>query len=294
MRSSAFLAAGLLGALALGPAQAIAAPTAVSITSPAAGATISRAANPALDVAGTAAFDTAAVAAAKTFYLRGTGCGTTEDLWLSITKGTDEYDGCGIIGGLPLNEVLDDPKLLSARDGLPVKVDGSKPLTGTIRAESWIGNGVPGVGQVVVDVAISGTDAGDNFVDLGSATVQTLNTGTEGVMANFSIDIPDEADGAVLKGLDLAVSVHGANYNSSNLGMDGDSKFVLPVLDEGSVQVSDSPTFPAARTRTALVEGGTWATSLATPGTGAQTIYARAQQGTARLSAAPVAITVTP
>lgn len=293
MRRSSFLAATCLAAALLAPA-AEAAPRAVAITSPTAGTTISRAATPQLAVAGTAAFDPA-VAAGKTFFLRGTGCGATEDLFLSASKGTDDYDGCGIIGGIPLNEVIGDPKVLDARDGLPVKLDASKPVQGVIRAESWIGDGIPGVGQVVIDVALSGTTAGGEFADLGSATVTATNAGADGVNVPFTLPVPAELDRTVLTGVSLEVSVHGANYNSSNLGMSGDSKFTLPILDEGVVQVSDSPAFTASKTVTSFVAAdGTWSAVLPTPAAGAQTIYARGSQGTSKLSAPAVPITVTP
>jgi hypothetical protein len=293
MRLPQLVAASLLAAAFLAP-PASAAPKSVAITSPAAGATVSRAASDTLAVKGTSLFD-AAIATGKTFFLRGNGCGATEDLYLSASKGTDDYDGCGIIGGVPLNEVIKPVETLDARDGLPVRLDGGKPITGTIRAESWIQNGVPGVGQVVVDVAMYGTTAGEDLADFGSTTVTAMNTGSEGVQVPFTLQVPESLAGVVLTGLTLEVTVRGANYNSSNLGMDGDSKFTLPILDSGSIQVSDTSSFTAARTRTVLpAADGTWAAGLPMPAAGAATIYARAVQGTTRLSAAPVDITVAP
>jgi hypothetical protein len=291
MRRSQLLGAAL-AALALAPA-AQAAPKAIEITSPAPGATVSRAAGP-LAVTGTAAFDPA-VAATKTFFLRGTGCGAETDLWLSSSKGTDDYDGCGTIGGLPLNEALGGPESLSARDGLPVTLDGSKPIAGVIRAESWTGDGTPGFGQVAVDVAIFGTTADDEFLTLGEGTVTAMNTGADGVAVPFSFPVPAEAAGKTLTGLTLDVLVRGANFNSSNLGMSGDSKFDLPILDAGVVQVSDSSTFPASRTvSTTLDAAGRWTARIPAPSAGQQTVYARAAQAGQRLSATPVPITVTP
>lgn len=292
MRRTTPLAAAL-AALVLAPAAVQAAPTAIEVTSPTSGATVSRAAGP-LAVTGTAAFD-AVLPVGRTFFLRGTGCGATEELWLSTAKGTDDYDGCGIIGGIPNSELIDEPKVLTSRDGLPAKLDGSKPVTGTIRAESWVGEGIPGVGQVTVTGALYGESAGGDFVDLGSFSNTAVNSGADHVNVPFSVAVPADAAGVVLNTLTLEVTVSGVGYNTTNLGMSGDSKLVLPILDEGAIQVSDSSGFGATRTVTTLVgPDGTWRATLPALATGAQTVFARAVQGTARLSAAPVPVTVVP
>lgn len=184
----------------------------------------------------TSAFGADLVPADRTFYLRGTGCGATEEFWLSTESGPDEYDGCGIIGGLPAAEVfrlLEAPltKSFTARDGVPAALDASKNVTGTIRAESWFGNSVPGAGQVVVEVALRGTKAQGLPVDIGSDSVDALNTGSGGIQVDFILDVPDALQGVELTELTLDVEIHGANWNSGNLGLEGDSKFTLPVLE---------------------------------------------------------------
>ncbi len=171
----------------------------------------------------------------RTFYLRGTGCGATENFYLSTESGSDEYDGCGGIGGLPFQEVFYQvdgaaPASFPAEDGVPAILDASKNVTGTIRAESWFGNPVPGVGQVIVDVALSGVKLNNQFLEIGSDSVEVMNTGSVGVQADFTIDIPDTANQVQLKELTFTVEVHGVNWNSGNLGLEGDSKFTLPIL----------------------------------------------------------------
>jgi hypothetical protein len=171
----------------------------------------------------------------RTFYLRGTGCGATEAFYLSTEFGTDDYDGCGIIGGLPVQEVIHQvdgptPSVFAAEDGVPLYIDGTKDVTGTIRAESWFGSPVPGVGQVIVDVALEGTKTNNQFLPLGSDSVEVLNSGAVGTQVNFTIDIPATADKVKLKELTFMVEVHGVNWNSGNLGLSGDSRFTLPVL----------------------------------------------------------------
>jgi hypothetical protein len=293
-RSRRFLAAaGVLTVLAAGAAQA--APS-IAITSPAAGSTVSRA-NGTMTVMGTSAFD-AALPAQETYYLRGSGCGATESFWLSTTTGADEYDGCGTIGGLPANEVLfqagGNPMTFSAQDGVPVVVDASRDVTGTIRAESWTGPGTPGVGQVVVNVSLTGSTDRDSYV-LGSGTFEAVNAAKDGVQFPFTFNLADELQGAQLTDLTLSVEVHGANWNSSNLGLEGASKFTLPMFDTGRVEVSDSAVFTAARrVRATIGSGGTWAAEIPVPTAGARTIYARAVQGSSTTDATPVPITVVP
>jgi hypothetical protein len=286
-----------LVALAVGiPAMAGAAtaPT-ISITSPTSGSTFSRAFFETIPVTGTAGFD-APVAADRTFYLRGSGCGATEVFWLSVESGTDEYDGCGIIGGLPAQEVFQEASVFPSQDGLPVLLDASKNVTGQIRAESWFGDGTPGVGQVQIDVDLSGTKTTNQNVAIGSAAVEALNTAADGVNVAFSIDIPANLDRVALKALTFQVLIHGANYNSGNLGLSGDSKFTLPIFDPGRVDVSsDSASFSASKTVQATVDSnGTWTAEVVTPSVGtSRKIYARAVQAGVTTNAAPVSIVVT-
>ena len=294
-RTTRFLAAAaVLTVFAAGAAQA---EPSIAITSPTNGTTVSRA-NGTMAVTGTSTFDTP-IAAQETFYLRGSGCGATESFWLSTTTGTDEYDGCGTIGGLPFNEVLyrtgGAPMTFSAQDGVPVLVDASRDVTGTVRAESWTGTGTPGVGQVVVDVSLTGsTDAGDGYV-LGSGTFEAVNDAKDGIQFPFTFNLADELQGVRLSDVTISVEVHGANWNSSNLGLGGGSKFTLPMFDAGKVEVSDSAIFTVARRyRASIASNGTWIAEIPVPSAGARSIYARAVQGSVTTFAEPVSITVTP
>ena len=294
-RTTKFLAvAAALTVFAAGAAQA---DPSIAITSPTPGATVSRA-NGTMAVTGTSAFD-APIPAQETFYLRGSGCGATESFWLSTTTGADEYDGCGAVGGVPANEVFYQlggaPMTFSAQDGVPIMVDASRDLTGTIRAESWTGPNTPGIGQVLLDVSLTGsTDAGDSYV-LGSGTFQAVNTATDGVQFPFTFNIGDEVQGAKLSDLTMSVEIHGANWNSSNLGLEGASKFTLPMFDTGKVEVSDSAAFTAARRyRAGIASNGTWIAEIPVPSLGNRAIYARAVQGSVTTFADPVPITVTP
>lgn len=180
------------------------------------------------------------VASDRAFYLRGEGCGATAVLYLSYRNGADGYDGCGSVGGVPFQELIHQvdgprPKTFSTRgekDGVPVTLDGTRDITGQIRGESWFSGllPVPGVGQVVVDVTVYGIDSANKVVTLGSATEEAINTGHEGVQVPFTIDIDDALSGVELKSLSIDLELHGANYNSGNIGLEGDSNFNLPIL----------------------------------------------------------------
>ncbi|MGH2709730.1 MAG: hypothetical protein ACRDH9_00795 [Actinomycetota bacterium] len=285
-----------LVALAVGipaVAGAVTAPT-ISIGSPSGGTSFSRAVWETIPVSGLASFDVAP-ATDRTFYLRGEGCGATEEFWLSVESGTDGYDGCGIIGGLPLNEAIGSASAFESRDGVPLLLDASKNVTGQIRAESWFGDGTPGVGLVSVDVTLTGRKTTNQSVTIGTDTLEGTNTGADGVNIPFTFDIPANLDLVALKAVTIDVLVRGANYNSSNLGLSGDSHFTLPIFDPGRVDVSsDSATFSAAKTVQATVEAnGTWSAEILVPNTGSRKIYARAVQAGVTTNAAPVSITVT-
>ena len=177
------------------------------------------------------------VASDRTFFLRGEGCGATQEFYLSVKSGADGYDGCGAVGGVPFQEAFHQldgpaPDTFSSRDGVPVTLDAARDITGEIRGESWFGSlvPVPGVGQVVVDVTVHGIDSANKTVVIGSVTEDAINDGKGGVQVPFTIDVPDAANQVELKSLSIDVEVRGANYNSGNLGLEGDSKFNLPIL----------------------------------------------------------------
>ena len=174
------------------------------------------------------------------FYLRGTGCGAETDLYLSDKSGEDDYDGCGTIGGLPINEVLaaegSGGETLTTRGTAPIIVDANRPLTVQIRTESWVGDGIPGAGQSVVDITVTGTPASDGGpftlpVTLGSGTSEVLVVGGDHALHTFELDLPDSVDRTTLTDLSLEISWHGANVNVNNLGMSGDSYFTVPTLE---------------------------------------------------------------
>ncbi|MGH2709731.1 MAG: hypothetical protein ACRDH9_00800 [Actinomycetota bacterium] len=274
-------------------AGAATAPT-ISIGSPSNGATFSRSVYDSIPVSGLASFDVAP-ASDRQFYLRGTGCGATAVLWLSVESGSDEYDGCGSAAGLPTREVLGGSLIFTTSDGMPVLLDASKNIAGQVRGESWVGPGTPGVGQVKADVDITGVKANGQSVVIGSGVFEALNTGTDGVNIPYSFDIAANLDRVQLKDVTIEVLIHGVNWNSGNLGLEGDSHLTLPIFDPGRVDVSsDSATFAASKTVQAVLDpNGTWSAEILVPNTGSRKIYARAVQAGVTTNAAPISITVT-
>lgn len=168
----------------------------------------------------------------ETVYLRGNGCGATEDLYLSVQRGEDEYDGCGVIGGLPLNEVVPAADTLTTRGTFDVVLDADRDATVTIRAESWFGDDIPGAGQSTVDVVLRARPAVGQSFTIGTASSEIVVAGQDNATHVMTIDVPEARDGVRLQSLTLEVTVNGANVNVNNLGMSGDSFIDLPILVE--------------------------------------------------------------
>jgi hypothetical protein len=173
-------------------------------------------------------------ATSKTLYLAQEGCGTTAVAGrLEIKPQSDGADGCGTIGGVPVNEVLyqgggdEGEDYTSTKKLLPFVVDGAKKVTGQVAAMSWVGVG--GVGVVDWDITLSGTTKAGKSVLFGSTTATTTAAGAdEVVMAPFSIAVPAAAKGQTFRSFVLTVFQHGANVGYSAKKLSGDSYVVIP------------------------------------------------------------------
>ena len=178
-------------------------------------------------------------------YLSAEGCGATQEggtLSTSINPNAGS-DGCGIIGGLPLDEVLHQLEantpmdfVTSAGDGVPAVLDVDEDATGVFATQSWTG-GVGAVGQVTVDLALIGTyldSAGKKrTMELGSGSFSVLGTPTSVVTSvPFSFDLPDAAADKTFTSLVLSAANHGLNVNGSAQSYNGTSYLDLPVLVE--------------------------------------------------------------
>ncbi|MDX6578576.1 MAG: hypothetical protein QOJ47_125 [Gaiellales bacterium] len=279
-------AAALIAIAAATAAIAAASGPSVTITSPTAGQKISLRHNPYTAVAGTASFATPSAQATR-FYLRRDGCGTANDNpHLSVTSGADGGDGCGLVltivgvgGTADQGAFVDYP----STDGMPLTLDASRPVTGTIDLQSF-GITDPlaaGTGLVTVSVSLEALNQG-NGVSVGSdsETVLITPTQTEYPVA-FTIQPNGVLDRADLSGLDLRVHVEGPYAFSGFIGNSGKSWTDVPAWSASfnqSVQVAlDDPSFTNAVA--ARLSGTTWSVALPTPSAGTHTVYAESTQG---------------
>src|SRR5256714_1839480 len=161
-------------------------------------------------VAGTASFATPTAQSTR-FYLRRDGCGTANDNpHLSVTSGTDGGDGCGLVltivgvgGTADQGAFVDYP----SSDGMPLTLDASRPVTGTIDLQSFgiIDPLAAGTGLVTVSVSLEALDQGDGVsVGSDSQTVLITPTQTEYPVA-FTIQPHRAPHKAAPSGLDLRV-----------------------------------------------------------------------------------------
>jgi hypothetical protein len=300
MHKATWTAALIAAAATLAAAAEAATGPGVTITSPAAGQKISPRHNAYTAVAGTASFATPTAGTTR-FYLRRDGCGSANDNpHLSVTSGTDGGDGCGLVltivgvgGTADQGAFVDYP----STDGMPLTLDASRPVTGTIDLESF-GITDPlaaGTGLVTVSVSLEALDQG-NGVSFGSDSETVLITPaqTEYPVA-FTIPPNGALDQADVSGLDLRVHIEGPYAFSGFVGNSGKSFTDLPAWSASfgqSVAVSvDDPTFTNAVA--ARLSGTTWSVALPTPALGQHTIYARATQGFDTGATATRAFTVT-
>lgn len=286
MHKATWAAVLIAAAAALVAAAAAATGPGVTITSPTAGQKISLRHDSYTAVAGTASFATPTAGASR-FYLRRDGCGTASDNpHLSVTSGTDGGDGCGLVltivgvgGTADQGAFVDYP----STDGMPLTLDASRPVTGTIDLESF-GITDPyaaGTGLVTVSVDLEALYQG-NGVSVGSDSENVLVTPTQtSYPVAFTIHPNGALDKADLSGLDLRVHVEGPYAFSGFIGNSGKSFTDVPSWSASfgqAVDVSvDDPAF--ANPVPARLSGTTWSVALPTPTVGSHTLYARATQG---------------
>ena len=280
-------------AIALAAGIAAASSSSVTITSPKAGSTISLHTNPYTAVAGGVTF-AASDPQTTRFYLRRDGCGTSSDNpHLSTTNGTDAGDGCGLVinavagvgGDVDQGAFVDFP----ATDGMPLALDTSRSITGTIDVTGTA------VGLVEMDVSLEALVGGQG-VSIGSDTESFLLDPT--VSDNpvpFTV-VPSAAlANADLQGLDLRVHIHGPAFDAGFMGFSGKSWVDLPSFAASvnkSVSISvDDPTFASPVPARIDASGSTWSVAIPTPAAGKHTIYAESTQGFD--TSAPAATTFT-
>jgi uncharacterized protein (DUF736 family) len=285
------LAAIAAAGLALVPTVLAGASTSLTITTPKQGQSFALHNTSYIPVAGTVSF-APATQSSTTFFLRRDACGTSDDNpHLSVTKGTDAGDGCGltltsIVG---LGGTVDQAASVDfpTEDGMPLTLDTSRNVTGTIDLESFAlaaGTGL-GAGDLTVDISLEAL-VGGNGVDIGSTSQTVVITP---VAANYPVQFTIQPNAALsktdLSGVDLRVHVEGPFVFSGFIGNSGASWVALPSYTASltdSVQISiDDPTFanPIPARIFSTSKGTQWSVAIPTPAVGKHTIYAESQQG---------------
>jgi hypothetical protein len=190
-----------------------------------------------LALAATAAAGTVAFAAdapkttdtSKSLFLSQNGCGSTqEDGRLEPKIQNDTSDGCGTIGGIPINELAGLPTDFTSTSAVkPFKIDAAKKVTGQVSAGSWTGTG--GVGTVDFDLALVGTTSTGKTIDFGEQTVSgSASPATNVVSVPFTFSVPASAKGATFKRFTFSMLQRGMNVGMSAQSLNGNSYVVIP------------------------------------------------------------------
>ena len=163
----------------------------------------------------------------QTFFMRRDACTGDEadNARLSITDGTEPADGnqCGFLDYGVMNEVYvasGDTAVSDAWpavDGLPLVLDATKPITGTINMySSYLGDPLPAevgvaAGQVEMVIDITGVSAGEDIV-VGTAMVEyQVTPGTALYEVKFEIKPGAELDKKSFEEFVLTTTVRGPN-----------------------------------------------------------------------------------
>lgn len=176
-------------------------------------------------------------------FLRNGGQTCPGDPFLATQPGSGE-PGCGYIYGIPIREltasgapISSSPKTYLTRS-VPVQVvDAGRDITGVNRVVSTAQTERRAVGQIRVDVTLTGFE-GSTPVDLGThSSTQIVNpTNSAEVDFPFTIDVPAAAHGRRLTKVEATVDVRGWHVLTGYHRLNGQSRFTLPVLVDEATQ----------------------------------------------------------
>ncbi|HEX2293688.1 MAG TPA: hypothetical protein VHN37_00065 [Actinomycetota bacterium] len=141
------------------------------------------------------------------FFMRRDDCNTDADNpHLSLTDAED-FD---CIPSATLNNVY-GPEIATdvypAADGVPLTLDPTRKVTGSLSLRSWNG---AGIGIVDVDIKLLGVIAGEEK-ELGAVQTSYTAVPAETAVVTYEIELDPALAGAVAEGLTLTVFTHGAN-----------------------------------------------------------------------------------
>ena len=279
------LAVLLPAALALIAGVATASSTSITITTPKEGQSFSKARTPNLPVFGSVSFATATPTSTE-FYVRRDGCGTSSDNpHLSVQTGTDVGSGCGSLingvigvgGDADAGAFVDYPSV----DGMPLSLDASRSITGTIDVQGLVGPAQAGVMEA--DVSLEAL-VGGNGVPVGSVTeMVVLDPTASDNLINFTIQPNQALNKQDLSALDLRLHLHGPYTFSGFVATNGASFVTVPSYTASvarAVLLSlDDPTFASPIPVAINTSYNGWSVVIPTPAAGKHTLYAESVQG---------------
>jgi hypothetical protein len=177
-----------------------------------------------------------------TLYAEWEGCGADALLYLTTLQPTS-LNGCGTIGGAPLNTVNNATGSPALRtfptqpgDGVPARLDGTEALTGEASVHSWTGGTGAGIGAVIVEATLHGM-VGGRMVTFGVAEETFVATPAEDhVTVEFAFDLADH-DKEILSGLTLDLNIYGAFADSGIVATGGLTFVNVPTLVEVEEEV---------------------------------------------------------
>lgn len=163
------------------------------------------------------------------FFLRTNG--DCDAPFLSLTDGEDGdcvYGDGGIVGEVYQETgLLDMVNHYAATDGLPLQLDTSRPLAGSIGVRGWNG---AGVGQAEVEFTLFGTIAGEE-VELGTYSESYTAGPQETTVFELNVELDAKYAGATVEGLKLDVYIHGATIGGRGVEHDEPVSFIkVPAL----------------------------------------------------------------
>lgn len=192
----------------------------------------------ALVVPGFAGAETTLEPSEQRFYMRNSGTGCPGETFLSTQPGAGE-PGCGFVGGAPIGELHrtgisnlgNGIRIYDTAGGTAVQVlDATRDVAGNVRVVSTATTNRMAVGQVRVDVTVTGRGTNNSQVTLGSHSSEQLVNPTNSAEIDFpfTIDTPDDLDATELKDLTVTVEIRGWHLLTGYLRLNGESWMDLP------------------------------------------------------------------
>jgi hypothetical protein len=174
--------------------------------------------------------------ATQDLYLARDACGGTAPANTRLDTGLGASTlGCGSTVGGVISSTTSYPAVAGA---MPVTLDATRPIYVAISIDSYLGVAVGGIGDETVSVTLSGRNADNKTVTLGSAS-QTTPAQSElrnpHYVAEFNLPLkPDQ--GGLYNGITLSLTVGGAELGGY-VNHDGSSLVMLPIpgnADDGT------------------------------------------------------------